>query len=368
MRRIASAVSVVLVAIAAGLGGGATASAVPPDIDIAPTSLDFGVVNQGQTSSPRDVVVTNTGAGVIGPIAIDGAVAPGEAQAEVFALDDGCTGLVLEPGDSCALTYTFRPFFVRESVARLDVQVLELSGPDPMPVGATFPITLSGTGVNPIEVVPTVVDFGPVPVGTTSAPIGLRLHNPSDQPFGPIGLGGASQPPQLPFAADEEPCWGAVLPPGGSCEIPITFRPGSPGQVVAPASVAISATANRASVAFAYQLQGCGDSPAAPCTVAAPTSSTSTTATTTSVVDPTSTSMPETTTTGGPPDTVPGTSSLPIEASPTPGSPGPGARPSGTSLPRTGAPSPVPLVASGAILLAVGAVGVAAARRRRLAP
>lgn len=353
---------------AAGLSGAGAAAAVPSDIEIAPTSLVFGVVNQGQTTPPQDVVVTNTGAGVIGPIAIDGAVPLPEGQTEVFALDDRCGGLVLQPGDSCALRYTFTPFFNAPSVARLDVSVLELSGPDPVPVGAAFRVTLSGAGTNPIEVLPTVIDFGAVPVGTTSPPIGLRLHNPSDQPFGPLNLGGSSTPPQAPFSADEDPCWGAVLPPGGSCEIPITFRPETSGRVVASATVAISATANRASVEFPYQLQGCGDSQAAPCTVAPPTSSTSTSTTTTSVADTTTTSMPETTTTGGPPDTVPGTSSLPIEASPTPVPPGSGSRPSGTTLPRTGSSSPVPLVATGTLLLAVGAVGVGAARRRRLAP
>lgn len=366
MRRNVARAAAVVALLVAALSSSGRAAAVPPDIDLGPTSLVFGVMNQGQTSASQDVVVANTGAGVIGPIVIDGAVPPGEAQAEVFLFDDHCTGLVLQPGDHCALTYSFRPFFVRVSAAQLDIQVLEQSGPDPQPVGAVFRVTLEGEGVNPIQVSPTVLDFGSVTVGTTSAPIGLRLHNPSAQPFGPLDLAW-SQRPEPPFSADPDACWGAVLPPDGSCEIPITFQPDGAGAVVATATVGISATANRASVEFPYQLQGCGDTPAAPCAAVIPTS------TTTAVPETTTTwGVDDTTTTvdgpiDGPIDTVADTTTMPVDGSTPPAVPGSGVGSAGAALPRTGSGSPVPLVATGTLLLAVGAAAVLTARRRRLA-
>lgn len=354
--------SIVLVA---AFGTGATA-AVPPEIEIAPALLLFGVVNQGQTTPPKDLVVTNTSGRTIGPIAIEGADPPPETQAEVFELDDHCTGLVLQPGDHCALSYTFTPFFNTVSVARLDVSVLEQTGSAPVRIGSPTRITLGGIGTNPIQIMPTVVDFGAVAVGTTSAPIGLRLHNPSSQPFGPLNLGGASRPPEPPFEVDPSACWGAVLPSGGSCEMPVTFRPTSAGQVVASASVGISATANRASAEFSYQLQGCGDSPDVPCTSGVPSSSTSSTApvpdTTTATrptIDPSTTTIAS--------STVPATatSTPPVDGPSGSVSPGSASRRAGTALPRTGSADAVPLVAAGSLLVALGATSVLVARRRR---
>lgn len=373
MVRIVTMGAMVLMAavgVTGAAGSAGAAAVVPPEIEVTPTSLVFGVVNQGQTSPSQDVVVTNTSGRAFGPIVIGGAVPPGEAQADVFLLDDRCTGRVLQPGGRCALTYSFRPFFVRESVAQLDIAVSEQDPPDAAAGGAVVRVTLSGVGVNPLEVSPTVIDFGAVPVGSLSPPIALRLHNPSSQPFGPLGLGGASQPPQPPFEVDEGACWGAVLAPGGSCDLIVRFRPVAPGVATATASVAVSATANRASVEFPYQLQGCGDSAAVPCAAVIPTSSpSSSSSTTTSVVETTTTWGVDTTTTtavAGPADTVADTTTAPVDGSTPPAVPGSGVGSAGAALPRTGSGSPVPLVATGTLLLVLGAAAVLTARRRRL--
>lgn len=334
------------------------ASAIPPEIEISPTTLDFGVVNQGQRSDPQDVVVTNTSGRAIGPVSVDGAVPPAEAQARVFEVDDGCTGLTLQPGASCVLRYTFRPWFVHVSRADLDVQVLEQG----QPVGAAFPVTLTGEGVDPLVVSPTVVDFGAVPVGVTST-ARLRIANPSAQPFEIVSMAWSSNV-DPPFAIDLDPCWGAVLQPGGSCELPVSFQPAAPGPASVSAEIGISATNNNASVRFAYELRGCGATPASACAVEVPPSTTSSSSTTSSTTTTAPTYPPVDATTAPPSST-----SVPITAPSTDEPPAVGggsAGSAGSALPRTGS-DPAPLLAGGLALVLAGGALVGVARRRRLA-
>lgn len=356
-RRRAALLAGGLALVVAPWWAGPPAAAIPPDIEISPSAVDFGVVNQGQASAPRDVVVTNTSGRAIGPVAIAGAVAPPEAQAEVFLLDDGCAGTTLPPGASCVLRYTFRPFFVGTSAADLDVQVLEQG----QPVGAVFPVALSGVGVNPLVVRPAAVDFGAVPVGVT-ATARLQVRNPSDQPFGPLDLA-RSDALDPPFAVDLDPCWGAVLPPGGSCEVTVGFRPDGPGPASVAAALGISATAGRASVSFPYELRGCGATPASACSAEVPPPSAPSTSTTSTSTSTSTTTAP----TSPPVDTTapPTSSSVPI--APAPAGEPPRAAAGGAALPRTGS-DPAPLVAGGiaAVLAGVGLVGLA--RRRRVRP
>ena len=77
-----------------------------PAFTAAPTSLDFGVVTVGGTSSGIDVVVTN----VSGASQVLSSVAGGApADAANFGAVQNCAGITLAAGASCAFTYVFHP-------------------------------------------------------------------------------------------------------------------------------------------------------------------------------------------------------------------------------------------------------------------
>lgn len=119
---------------------------------VAPTALDFGAVAVGDTSPPIDVVITNVTAAPEDPHVIGG-FAPGNE----FVRSNHCDGIVLDPGESCVVSYDFTPanVSVHNATAILNVH------------NGTFPITLTGTGV---EAAPTSTTPFSDPGPTTGPP------------------------------------------------------------------------------------------------------------------------------------------------------------------------------------------------------
>ncbi|WP_298429404.1 choice-of-anchor D domain-containing protein [Ottowia sp.] len=77
-----------------------------PNFTIAPTTLNFGNVAVGVTSSGIDVVVTN----VSGASQVLSSVAGGApVDATNFGGVQSCAGITLAAGASCAFTYVFHP-------------------------------------------------------------------------------------------------------------------------------------------------------------------------------------------------------------------------------------------------------------------
>lgn len=85
---------------------------VQPLLAVTPAALDLGAIDVGQASPPQALAVINdaTGPGA-GPLSFGGgAVTVAGADAASFQLtDDGCSGAVLAPGDSCAVEVRFSP-------------------------------------------------------------------------------------------------------------------------------------------------------------------------------------------------------------------------------------------------------------------
>ena len=106
----------------------------------------------------------------------------------------------------------------------------------------------------------TVVDFGSVDVGTTSAPVPVILTNTGGDPFGPINIFGGA-PPSAEFNASQN-CQGATLPAGGSCSVNYTFSPSGSGLFTDTSSFTISETNSQADGEdFTVNLSGTGASP-----------------------------------------------------------------------------------------------------------
>ncbi len=181
---------------------------------VTPLSLDFGPVGIGTTSPSLAVTIFNQSfLSSITQWAGGGVGAP-------FSAAQNCAGGVL-PGGSCQFFYTFSP--ATSGVFSATSNVSNSFG--------SFSIAMRGTGVGAsLTVSPLWLDFGPVPLNTTSNPQSVTIRN-----TGPITLkdfagGGVG----APFSAAQN-CAGGV-PPGGSCQYFFTFTPTAEGQFTAYSS------------------------------------------------------------------------------------------------------------------------------------
>lgn len=67
--------------------------------------IDFGSIQQGNTAGPQVVTVTNTG---MAPLSFSGIVLGGD-DSHVYTVSDGCSGNVIDIGESCIIEVFFTP-------------------------------------------------------------------------------------------------------------------------------------------------------------------------------------------------------------------------------------------------------------------
>ncbi len=148
-------------------GTGATAPEPKPDINVNPTSLDFGSVLVNTSSSSQSVIVSNTGTAnlTIGNLSIDNAN---------FTISSGnISGQTIIPGDSVVIRVIFTPI-----AAGLQAGTMTIYSND-----TDVDVALTGTGTAgpkpepDISVEPTSLDFGLVPVNTNSPSQTVTVNN-----------------------------------------------------------------------------------------------------------------------------------------------------------------------------------------------
>ncbi len=103
-----------------------------------PTSLTFASQAIGTTSAPQTITVTNSGDT---STFINSAAVPNTLDFTVVS--DGCSGLTLTPGASCAMSITFNPKASGTRTAALTVTDNAPGSPQ------TAPLTGTATGTNP---------------------------------------------------------------------------------------------------------------------------------------------------------------------------------------------------------------------------
>ena len=215
--------------------------AAVPGISVAPASLAFGDRLTDATGTGRSVTVTNTGDA---PLHVSGLTLDGTDAGQFTAV--GCTAAVA-PGGTCLVDVLFTPTSDGAKTATLTVAS---DAPGTAPV-----VDLTGTGITPrVAVTPTTLAFGDQATGTTSAARTVTVSNPGTAPLTVSGLtvtgANASE-----FAATG--CT-AVVAPGGSCTVSVTFAPGATGARTASLQVVSDA----ATAAPAVALTGTGVQPA----------------------------------------------------------------------------------------------------------
>lgn len=187
---------------------------------VAPTALDFGSLLVGTTSVTQTVTLTNTHTLSITISSID---TTGD-----YAMQTTCPTAPsrLGVGESCTVDLTFTP---AATGSRSGSLTIVHDGPNtPVVVG------LSGVGAGALAVTPTTLDLGNIPLGTTSPTetIGVENTGVVSITISSVTLTGSrfAQTHTCPLAP-------AVLAPGGTCAIAVTFTPAERGEATGSVTI-----------------------------------------------------------------------------------------------------------------------------------
>jgi hypothetical protein len=179
-----------------------------PNVGLAPVSLGFGNQNDGTTSPPQSVTLTNTGNQTLNVtgIAITG------TNSKDFAETNSCGSLA--PLATCTLSVTFSPTIVGNESANVSITDNASNSPQSVP--------LAGTGV--MGSAPSVtlstgsLTFAAQLVSTSSASQGVTLTNTGNATLTITSLTSSGD------FAQTNTC-GSSVAAGANCTINVTFTP-----------------------------------------------------------------------------------------------------------------------------------------------
>ena len=185
------------------------ASALPA-VTLSPTSVNFGAVEAGQTSSPHNVTLTNTGNAIL----TISSIAFGGTDPQDFHQTNNC-GTSVIAGGQCTIVVTFKPTRSGTRTGNLAITDNAANSPQTVP--------LSGVAqTSPLAFSPQSVSFANQQVGTTSSSQTVQVLYAGTTPLTISSLGLVGQ--NAGDFSQTNTC-GTGLPPGGSCTITVTFTP-----------------------------------------------------------------------------------------------------------------------------------------------
>jgi len=181
----------------AGTGSGGDASRAQLRINL--SSINFGEVPIGTTSTPTTVSVTNVGAVAAGPLSLQ--VNPPSGEFKPSFQD--CTGNTLAPQGSCSVSITLSPSTVGAKSASLTV------GDS---VDGSVAVKMLGMGVAPaaLSIAPSTPDLSCGPVQLTVTNTGGAVTDALS-----VSIGGRV------FSVDSDNCSGRTLGVGASCTVQV---------------------------------------------------------------------------------------------------------------------------------------------------
>ena len=172
-----------------------------PQSSLSPTRLTFGPQVVLTTSSAQTATLKNSGFG--SSLTISGIVASGD-----YSQTNNCPSS-LSPGATCAIDVTFAP----NALGTVNGAITVATG---APGGEV--VSLSGTGIAPVVFSPPSLNFGLLPVGTTSTAKTVTLTNNQSASLTISGIsttGDYSQVNNCPSS----------LNAGAACTISVNFHP-----------------------------------------------------------------------------------------------------------------------------------------------
>jgi sugar lactone lactonase YvrE len=211
------------------LQGTGTATAAPT-ATLSPTTLSFGSVATGVTTSAQTLTLSNTSSAALN---ISG-ISIGGTNPSDFAETNTC-GATLAAGASCTISVTFTPSSAASFAATVSVADNATGSPQTA--------ALSGSGTIPpapaATLTPTTLSFGNTVMGATTTAQTLKLSNTGNAV---LNLSGISITGTNASDFAETNTCGETLATDASCTISVTFTPSSVASLAASVSVADNAT------------------------------------------------------------------------------------------------------------------------------
>jgi sugar lactone lactonase YvrE len=222
---------------------------------LTPSTMDFGNVTVGTTSTAQTATLKNTGTAPL-PISNLGFFG---SDISSFNETNNC-GSSLAAGASCSIAVACTPAIVETLTANLGANF-----PSPIPQ-QSIALTCTGTSAAAPQaaLTPATANFGSQTVGTTGAAQTFTLANTGNVvlTINSISLGGTNA---SEFAIASKTC-GASLAAGTSCTVSVTFAPTAAGSATATLSVSDNASGSPQT----STLTGTGTAAAAPAATLTP--------------------------------------------------------------------------------------------------
>lgn len=207
------------------LSGTALPSA--PQLEMSPTSLDFGLQPFGLPSDPQRVTVTNTGAV---PLTITSVTVTGTE----FAIVQGCTtgplGALGFRDNWCAIDVRFSPSSGGPRTGQITIVSDDPRGPITVPLSGTGPLAA-------VSVAPASITFGSVEIGLTSNERQVFVNNTGTAPLTVTGATTTGSAAGDFALRSPLPC---TAPPQGRCTLAFAFSPHASGNRAAQVAIATS--------------------------------------------------------------------------------------------------------------------------------
>lgn len=198
-----------------------TGVAPQPAVTLTPGSLSFAATNQGNSSSPQNVLVTSSGLVTlhISSVQLSG------SNTNDFQLTSGCNG-TYPVNATCTISVTFAPLAAGLRTASIIITDDAPNSPQSIQVAGTgtgAPVTRPAVSFSP-----AVLSFGTITQGTLSEPKIVTVTS-----TGTAALNIASVVPGGANPGDfkmTNGCSPAAYPVNKTCTISVTFTPVAPGQ------------------------------------------------------------------------------------------------------------------------------------------
>ena len=216
--------------------GLASAGAARTTATITPSSLTFQGQTVGTTSSQQTLTLSNTGSGAMTSTAI--------SISGDFAETDTCQNSTVAAGGSCSIQVTFTPTATGSRSGQIAILANVQGGQ------ITVSLSGSGTASGAVTLTPASINFGPVPVGTASAPWQATATNTETAavPINSLTITG-------PFSISANACGTNALAAASACALAVTFIPAQPGAATGTLTLTDGAGTQ------AVQLSGSGETP-----------------------------------------------------------------------------------------------------------
>ncbi|MGB3429817.1 MAG: choice-of-anchor D domain-containing protein [Burkholderiaceae bacterium] len=210
---------------------GTGAAAPAPGVTLNPAALAFGNQATGTTSAAKSIALTNSGSATLGITAIT-------STGTGFGMTHNCPAS-LAASASCTISVTFAPATSASFSGAVTIASTA--------VGSPHSATFTGTGVAPTPTAPVAslsplaVDFGMLPLNTTSPAKTVTLSNTGNAPLSiaDLKLGGTNA---ADFAQTHNCPVGSSLAAGSACSISVRFIATATG----PRSATVVLTSNAA--------------------------------------------------------------------------------------------------------------------------